>query len=103
VIASFSYLSPGDLGWDPTCQIWDSEKGTPWPSYELSQDAFIKCGVYDIPWVLQVNDERFVVINAVDARRGLSIWGRASFVVHAVMLEDWENANDKVISIAAWK
>jgi hypothetical protein len=101
-IASFSYLSPGNLGWDPTCKIWDSATKTPRPSYELSQNTFIQCGVYDIPWVLRVDNEIFVVIDAVDAGRGLSIWGRASFIVHAVTLKDWQNENAQVIDVAIW-
>jgi hypothetical protein len=95
VIASFSYLSPTDLGWDPTCKFWDSVVGTPRPSYDSSQDIFKDCGVYDLPWVFEVDDEMFVVIKAVNEERMLSIRGRASFVVHAVTLADWETKNEK--------
>jgi hypothetical protein len=73
------------------------------PSYKLSQGSFRERGVYDIPWVLQVDDEHFVAIKAVNGRRGLSIWGRASFVVHAVTLADWRNANAEVIPVAVWR
>ncbi|EKM83213.1 hypothetical protein AGABI1DRAFT_104927 [Agaricus bisporus var. burnettii JB137-S8] len=93
VVASFSYLSPADLGWDPTCKVWDSATKSPRPSYELSQDTFRGRGVYDIPWVLEVADESFVTIGAVNGKRSLSIWGRSTFVVCAVTLVDWENKN----------
>ncbi|KAF7777870.1 hypothetical protein Agabi119p4_3942 [Agaricus bisporus var. burnettii] len=93
VVASFSYLSPADLGWDPTCKVWDSATKSPRPSYELSQDTFRGRGVYDIPWVLEVADESFVTIGAVNGKRSLSIWGRSTFVVRAVTLVDWENKN----------
>ncbi|EKM83212.1 hypothetical protein AGABI1DRAFT_89790 [Agaricus bisporus var. burnettii JB137-S8] len=91
VIASFSYLSPADLGWDPTCKVWNSATKSPQPSYELSQETFLERGVCDIPWVLEVADESFVVIGAVKDRTSLSIWGRATFVARAVTLSDWEN------------
>jgi hypothetical protein len=100
VIASFSYLSPTDLGWDPTCKIWDSVEGTPRPSYELPRDIFKGRGVYDLPWVFEVDDESFVAIKAVNDKRRLSIWGRASFVVHVVTLVDWKSKNEKVIPVA---
>ncbi|EKM83214.1 hypothetical protein AGABI1DRAFT_104928 [Agaricus bisporus var. burnettii JB137-S8] len=98
VIASFSYLSPADLGWDSTCTVWDSATNSPQASYKLSQNAFRECGVYDIPWVLEVANERFVAIGAVNPKRGLSILGRATFIVRAVTLADWKNkhANAKV-------
>ncbi|XP_006458684.1 hypothetical protein AGABI2DRAFT_176932 [Agaricus bisporus var. bisporus H97] len=95
VIASFSYLSPADLGWDSTCKVWDSATKSPRPSYKLSQDTFRGRGVYDIPWVFEVADESFVAIGPVNGKRSLSILGRASFVAHAVTLEDWENRNKK--------
>ncbi|KAF7777867.1 hypothetical protein Agabi119p4_3939 [Agaricus bisporus var. burnettii] len=87
----FSYLSPADLGWDPTCKVWNSATKSPQPSYELSQETFLERGVCDIPWVLEVADESFVVIGAVKDRTSLSIWGRATFVARAVTLSDWEN------------
>ncbi|KAF7777865.1 hypothetical protein Agabi119p4_3937 [Agaricus bisporus var. burnettii] len=95
VIASFSYLSPADLGWDSTCKVWDSATKSPRPSYKLSQDTFRGRGVYDIPWVFEVADESFVAIGPVNGKRSLSILGRASFVAHAVTLKDWENKNTK--------
>ncbi|EKM83209.1 hypothetical protein AGABI1DRAFT_104925 [Agaricus bisporus var. burnettii JB137-S8] len=95
VIASFSYLSPADLGWDSTCKVWDSTTKSPQLSYKLSQNVFRECGVYDIPWVFEVADESFVAIGPVNGKRSLSILGRASFVAHAVTLEDWENRNKK--------
>ncbi|KAF7777864.1 hypothetical protein Agabi119p4_3936 [Agaricus bisporus var. burnettii] len=95
VIASFSYLSSADLGWDSTCKVWDSATKSPRPSYKLSQDTFRGRGVYDIPWVFEVADESFVAIGPVNGKRSLSISGRASFVAHAVTLEDWENRNTK--------
>ncbi|KAF7777686.1 hypothetical protein Agabi119p4_3758 [Agaricus bisporus var. burnettii] len=93
VIASFSYLSPADLGWDSTCTVWDSATNSPQASYKLSQNAFRECGVYDIPWVLEVANEKFVAIGAVNPKRGPSILGRATFVVRAVTLADWKNKN----------
>ncbi|XP_006458689.1 hypothetical protein AGABI2DRAFT_115720 [Agaricus bisporus var. bisporus H97] len=95
VIASFSYLSPADLGWDSTCTVWNSATNSPQASYKLSQIAFRECGVYDIPWVLEVANERFVAIGAVNPKREFSILGRATFVVRAVTLADWKNNNAK--------
>jgi hypothetical protein len=103
VIASFSYLSPTNLGWDPACKIWDSVVGAPRPSYDLSHNIFRECGIYDLPWVFEVDDESFVAIKAVNDKRRLSIWGRASFVVHVVTLADWESKNEKVIPVAVWE
>jgi hypothetical protein len=76
--------------------IWNGEKQTPCPSYQLPQEVFHQRGVYDLPWVFRVEKDDYVAIGPVNGNRSLSTWGRATFIVHAVELEDWKRRNGQV-------
>ncbi|KAJ3566488.1 hypothetical protein NP233_g6977 [Leucocoprinus birnbaumii] len=51
-IASWSYFSPKELGWDPTVHVWSDGKAV--SSYKTSMKTFT-CA-YDVPWVIESFD-----------------------------------------------
>lgn len=52
-IASWSCLSPVQLGWDPTVHVWDGTQDV--PSYEAHMEKFMRG--FDVPWVIEAFDD----------------------------------------------
>jgi hypothetical protein len=76
--------------------IWNGEEQLQRPSYQLPQKIFQQRSVYDLPWVFRVEKDDYVAIGSVNGNRSLSAWGKATFIVHAVELEDWKRRNGQV-------
>jgi hypothetical protein len=112
-MASFSYLSPTDLGWDLTVQVWNKGKVT--PSYTASMGDYTS--TFDVPWVIEGFEDRqetetsdaqnpnypaesgkvqYVAIRSLTVGDAKRLWGRGTLVLEVVSLDDWVKKRIKV-------
>ncbi|KAF9439660.1 hypothetical protein P691DRAFT_785551, partial [Macrolepiota fuliginosa MF-IS2] len=111
VIAGFSCLPPEQLGWDPTCHVWDGQ--TTIPSYAAS--TRLTGGwksAYDLPWVFECakgdadsssmdhtsstntqDPSQYVTLRTLTLEDAGMVWGRATLVFEVVTLDDWKQKN----------
>ena len=103
VIAGFSYLSPEQLGWDPTFQAWNGRTGV--PSYCLPLARLKGCSSpYEIPWVIDGPvigsldaEEKYVSIRSLTLGGAQMLYGRGSIVLEVVRFGDWIARNIEVL------
>jgi len=111
-LASCSTLTPEQLGWDPSIEVWDGDHVVPSYRAEMQQFAL----TYHVPWVISVFSgmhsapsksqranidqwQRYVMIQCLTLQDAKRLWGRATIVMEVVSLEDWKNKNEKMRSL----
>ena len=112
VLASCSTLTPEQLGWDLSIEVWDDDHVVSSYRAEIQQFA----STYHVPWVIsafsgmhsapsksqRANIDQwqcYVMIQCLTLQDAKRLWERATIVMEVVSLEDWKNKNKKVRSL----
>jgi hypothetical protein len=91
VIASFAFLDPKSVGWDPSMKVYDPERDISVPSYEIgNKPKIFGKSSYSTHWEIDVpskdekSREKVITVRALSVVGAEVMCGRASVVWEVV-------------------
>ncbi|KNZ73119.1 hypothetical protein J132_01198 [Termitomyces sp. J132] len=110
IVTGFSSMTPAQLGWDTTMQIYRPISNDIKPSYTIAHNSegIHGTGRYNIHWVIDVEQQddkvrKYVTVAIISAIRSAEICGRATVVYEVVKFDEKDNPQQTYALKRYWR
>ncbi|KAG5730086.1 hypothetical protein E4T56_gene1850 [Termitomyces sp. T112] len=110
IVTGFSSMTPAQLGWDTTMQIYRPISNDIKPSYTIAHnfEGIHGTGRYNIHWVIDVEQQddkvkKYVTVAIISAIRSAEICGRATVVHEVVKFDEKDNPQQTYALKRYWR